>query len=56
MNKKIYFTLLPPFLILTTILAFTLPSEKRFYAFLAVFAFWITYYACNYFMRKRRDE
>ncbi|GIO36904.1 hypothetical protein J41TS12_17650 [Paenibacillus antibioticophila] len=56
MHKKKYFTLLPPFLLLTIILAFTLPSEKRFYAFFAIIAFWISYYAWIYIERKRKND
>ncbi len=48
MHKKKYFTLLPPFLLLAIILAFTLPEEKRSFAFLSTVAFWITYYIWIY--------
>ncbi|MCR8656883.1 hypothetical protein [Paenibacillus endoradicis] len=56
MHKKKYFTLLPPFLILTIILAYTLPSDKKTYAFLAVIAFWITYFGWIYIKKKKRNE
>lgn len=55
-HKKKYFTLLPPFLILTIILAIALPSEKRFYAFFAIITFWISYYAWIYIERKRTKD
>lgn len=49
MQKKKYFTLLPPFLILAIILAFTLPNDKRALALLAtMIAFWMTYYIWIY--------
>ncbi|GIO51978.1 hypothetical protein J21TS7_02960 [Paenibacillus cineris] len=48
MHKKKYFTLLPPFLLLAIILAFTLPDDKKSFALLAMIAFWITYYVWIY--------
>jgi len=48
LHKKKYFTLLPPFLLLAIILAFTLPDDKKSFALLAMIAFWITYYVWIY--------
>lgn len=56
MHLKKYLILIAPFLILTFILFFTLSYEKRFYAFIPVFAFWITYYTWIYIEKKRKDE
>ncbi|CAH1196913.1 hypothetical protein PAECIP111892_02368 [Paenibacillus auburnensis] len=59
MHKKKYFTLLPPFLILGIILAFTLPSTTRSFAlFATVMVFWITYYVWIYIeklIRKNKE-
>ncbi|AIQ51042.1 hypothetical protein D3C75_300690 [compost metagenome] len=56
LHKKKYFILLPPFLILTIILAATLPYEKRYYTFLAILAFWITYYSWIYIEKKKQKD
>jgi phosphotransferase system glucose/maltose/N-acetylglucosamine-specific IIC component len=56
LHKKKYFTLLPPFLMLAIVLAFTLPSDKKIYALLAVFVFWITYYTWIYVEKKKQNE
>ncbi|RED36577.1 hypothetical protein C7820_3349 [Paenibacillus sp. VMFN-D1] len=52
MHKKKYFTLLPPFLLLAIILAFTLPEDKKSLALLAMIAFWITYYVWIYIEKR----
>ncbi len=52
MHKKKYFTLLPLFLLLAIILAFTLPDDKKSFALLAMIAFWITYYVWIYIEKR----
>lgn len=47
MHKKKYFTLLPPFVILAIILAFTHPNDQTSYVLLAMIAFWTAYYVLD---------
>lgn len=52
-DKK-YWILMPPFAIVTFALIIILPNEKRFYAFLLMILFWITYYSWKYADKKKR--
>jgi len=56
LHKKKYLTLLPPFLILAIILAFTLPSDKKSLALLVMMAFWFTYYVWIYIEKKTQKK
>ncbi|GIN94930.1 hypothetical protein J6TS1_08000 [Siminovitchia terrae] len=55
MDKKKYFILFPPFLILGIVLIIILPDHCTFYAFLPILGFWITYY-CWIFLEKKETE
>ncbi|WP_339245238.1 hypothetical protein [Paenibacillus sp. FSL F4-0243] len=58
LHKKKYFTLIPPFLILAIIMAYTLPNETKSYVLFAMLpiAFWITYYVWIYIEKQKRNE
>ncbi|MBD8006227.1 hypothetical protein [Bacillus norwichensis] len=56
MDKKKYFILFPPFLMLGIVLIIVLPEHRTFYAFLAIPVFWITYYYWIFIEKKKRKE
>lgn len=56
MDKKKYFILFPPFLILGIVLIIILPDHRTFYAFLAILGFWITYYCWIFLEKKKRNK
>lgn len=54
MDKKKYFILMPPFLILGLSLLYFLPSNNLFYALLTVAGFWIVYYVWLYYEKEKQ--
>ncbi|RWZ60910.1 hypothetical protein EQV77_04595 [Halobacillus fulvus] len=56
---KLYWVVMPPFLIGALILYFALPDGKKIYAFSAVIVFWVVYYGVRYYLlnqlRKRKS-
>lgn len=51
---KIYWKLMPPFLIVAVAMAFYLPPESKPYSVAPVLVFWVVYYGVK--ARKRRME
>ncbi|MGG3622861.1 hypothetical protein ABES25_04770 [Bacillus gobiensis] len=54
MDKKKYFILMPPFLILGISLLYYLPKHKLFFAMLSVMGFWTVYYLWSNIEKKKR--
>lgn len=53
-NKR-YWILMPPFLIITLLLFFSLPENYKFNSFLVLIAFWITYHTWDYYSNKKQS-
>ena len=56
MNKKLYFSLIGPAVILFIILLIALPETKKFYSLLAPVVFWIVYYIVGSFNKKKNAD
>ncbi|QDP41512.1 hypothetical protein FN924_15825 [Radiobacillus deserti] len=52
-KRKLYWILMPPFLITSILLLTLLPFEYRYYAYLVIVAFWVVYYSCRFVLAKK---
>lgn len=55
-KDKIYWYLMPPFLIAGVLLILFLPVEYRLYSLLAAVLFWIVYYLIRFILKRTQGS
>lgn len=56
-KRKLYWTLMPPFALISFISIILLPQTKKHYSFAIIILFWIIYYyTLGYLERKQTGE
>ncbi|MCA0969239.1 hypothetical protein LCM20_01390 [Halobacillus litoralis] len=55
-QDKLYWMLMPPFLMMALLCYFLLPQEHRYYSFAVLALFWVVYYGLKYMFAKKTSR
>ena len=55
-HEKLYWLIMPPYLLMALLAYFFLPFDHRNYAFVVLALFWATYYGLKYMFVRKADR